>query len=139
MTGEFDDLIQQLGSHFELPLHTDRFGAVSLLIPPSLVVQIQLDTSQENVFLFSKLAAIAPGKFRENVLQEALRANGRPDPLPGHLAYVSSVNQLALCHSFPLRILNGERLSSLLGAFVEMALLWKTAIHQGQAAPQESR
>lgn len=135
MIGALQDLLNSLGRIFHLDLEVDGRGACSILIPPALIVQIQLDASQEKLFLFAKLAEIPPGKFRENVLKEALKTNALPDPLAGYLAYLNASSHLVLCQAYPLAILNGERLASFFGSFLEMAQSWQKALESGNASP----
>ncbi|MBM3184108.1 MAG: hypothetical protein FJZ64_02235 [Chlamydiae bacterium] len=135
MIGPFQEIIFELGKLFRLKLHPDAVGACSILIPPELIVQLQLDSAQEKLFLFAKIAELPPGKFRENVLLESLKANSRPDPLLGILGYIHPINHLALFQSYPLSILNGERLANLFGGFVETAESWRKAIQSGQNTP----
>ena len=135
MIGPFQELLRELGHLFHMKLHADTIGACSILIPPELIVQLQLDPAQEKLFLFAKVVELPPGKFRENVLSEALKANGMPDPLPGILGYIHPTNHLALFQNYPLLILNGERLANLLGGFVEMAENWRKAVQSGNSAP----
>lgn len=135
MTDQFEILLKELGEIFHLSLHTDKSSACSLSIGPELTIQLQLDASQEKFFFFSKLIPLPPGKFRENVLCEALKANAAPDPLPGCLAYLAATNHLVLFQSYPLFILNGERLAGLFGSFLELAESWRRAIELGHTAP----
>ncbi|MGB7977773.1 MAG: CesT family type III secretion system chaperone [Chlamydiales bacterium] len=135
MIGPFEELLQSLSATFGLDLQIDKNNACSLLIHARLIVQMQLDVSQDNLWIFSKLAETPPGKFRENILKEALKANALPDPRIGILAYLAATNELVLYQKFPLAILNGERLSGFLGAFMEMAESWREAILSGQSAP----
>jgi len=139
MTDRFEQLLLQLGPLFGLKLHPDKIGGCSIAITPSIKVQLQLDLVQENLFLFSKIIEIPPGKFRENVLRDALKANAFPDPLSGILCYLPTPNELCLYQSYPVLILNGERLAGLVGAFVEMAESWHHAIKNGQSSPNLSR
>ncbi|MBX7067655.1 MAG: CesT family type III secretion system chaperone [Parachlamydiales bacterium] len=139
MIGRFEELLRELGRIFELELHVDRQHACSIQIHPRLIIQLQLDTSQENLWIFTKVAEAPPGKFRENILKEALKANALPDPRPGLFGFISSINQLAQFQKYPLHILNGERLSGMIGAFLEMAETWQEAILNGQSAPIEMK
>lgn len=137
MIDRFSDLLNQLGKIFELPLHIDKSNACSILIPP-IIIQLQLDSAQQNLFLFSKIIEVPPGKFRENVLREALKANSLPDPKAAIFGYIASTNHLALHQRYPLEILNGERLAGLFGAFYEIGEMWHRAIQSGQTAPVPS-
>lgn len=135
MTDRFDQLLTNLGPLFGLTLHSDKVGACSIAINPHTQVQLQLDISQENLLLFSKIIEIPPGKFRENILKEALKFNGAIDPLPGILAYLPTSAQLCLYQAYPLSILNGERLAALLRSFLEVVEHWHHAIRNGQTSP----
>lgn len=139
MTDRFEQLLFQLGPIFALPLHPDKVGACSIAVNPHLKVQLQLDLSQEKIFFFSKIIEIPPGKFRENVLKESLKSNGLPDPLAGILAYFPITNHLVLYQTYPLSILNGERLAALISSFLEMGENWYQAIKNGQSSPQSLR
>ncbi|MBI3508486.1 MAG: CesT family type III secretion system chaperone [Chlamydiia bacterium] len=135
MTDRFEELLQELGRIFQLPLHVDKIGACSIMIPPHPAIQLQLDETQEHLLLFSKIVEIVPGKFRENVLCDALKANALTDPRPGILGYIGKSNELALYQKYRASFLNGERLASYIGLFLEMALAWKVAIEHGNTAP----
>lgn len=139
MINQFEELLAAIGKVFDLALHVDRSNACSIQIHDNLIIQLQLDVSQENLWIFSKLIEIPPGKFRENVLREALKANGLPDPRVGAFGYIAATNHLALFQKYPLTILNGDRLAGLMGAFLEMADNWRKAVASGQSAPPSSR
>lgn len=140
MITQFEELLSDLGKVFHLKLHIDKQNACTIQIHPQLTVQLQLDITQEHLWIFSKIIDLPPGKFRENILKEALKANSLPDPLTGILSYLNGANQLALYQKYPLNILNGDKLSGFLGAFVEMADNWREAIGKGQTpSPQMQR
>jgi hypothetical protein len=132
---QFEELLYDLGKVFHLELQVDRHNACSIQIHPHFVIQLQLDETQENLWIFSKLIDTPPGKFRENILKEALKANALPDPRIAVLGYIAPSNQLAIFQKYPLRFLNGEKLSGFLGAFMEMGDSWREAIANGQSAP----
>lgn len=138
MTGEFQDLLKELGSIFHLELEVDKSGACSILIPPQIVIQMQLDSGQEKLFLFCKIAEIPPGKFRENILKEGLKANALPDPVSGILAYLHPTNHLVLFQSYPVSILTGERLATFFSNFAQMAESWQQALLSGQSGPSST-
>jgi hypothetical protein len=136
MINQFEELLHALGKVFHLELQIDRHNACSIQIHPHFTIQLQTDASQENLWIFSKLIETPPGKFRENILKEALKANALPEPRVGVFGYIASTNQLALFQKYPLRVLTGDMLSGFLGAFMEMADSWREAIASGQSAPQ---
>jgi len=139
MIGRFEELLHALGKVFHLELHVDRFSACSIQVHDDLIIQLQLDASQENLWIFSKLIELPPGKFRENVLAETLKANGLPDPVAATFGYITASASLAMFQQYPLNILNGDRLAGILGSFLDMASQWRAAIAAGQTAPSPGR
>ncbi len=137
MSDSFSILLEELGKELQLSLVPDKYNACSLVIPP-LTIQLELDSNQENLFLFSKIIELPPGKFRENVLAAALVANGLRDPRAGIFGYFAPTNHLTLHQSYPLKILKGENLAGLFGAFFELAQSWYESIHRGQPSPMSS-
>ena len=135
MTDRFEDLIQQLGHFLEMDLHVDHNRACLLQIHDTIRIQLQLDAAQEKLLMASFAIEVPPGKFRENVLREALKTNSLPDPRPAILSYLPQNNSLVLHQMFPLDILNGERLAGYFGAFLEQVESYVKAITNGQAAP----
>ena len=127
MSDLFQQLLTELGKIFDLSLHVDHHHACSIQISP-LIVQLQLDSSQEKILLFSKIIELPPGRFRENILLETLKSNALSDPVAGIFGYIASINHLALYQCYPLSILNGERLANFLGGFLEMAIKWHKKI-----------
>jgi hypothetical protein len=137
MSDYFGDLLAELGKIIHLPLVPDKSNACSIAIDP-LIIQMELDKSQEHLFLFAKIIELPPGKFRENILCEALKNNGMGDPRAGVFGYIALTSHLALYQMYPITMLNGETLSGLLGAFFDMGSAWHSAISHGQPGVSSS-
>lgn len=135
MIDRFDEILQSLGKVFDLDLRSDRNNACAIQIRQGLIVQLQSDPAMEKLLICSKVVEIPPGKFRENVLKEALKMNARPDPIVGIFSYIAKINQLVLFQQYPFDILTGERLAGLLGPFIQTAEKWRAAILSGSPAP----
>lgn len=133
----FSEILSELGSILGISLVEDKYQACSILIPP-LTIQLQLDPTQEHLILFTKIIDLPPGKFRENVLTEALKMNGLPDPRVAIFSYIGKTNHLAIHQTYPLSFINGEKLSGIFGAFFELGESWHTSIQQGRAGPASS-
>lgn len=134
MITPFEGLLESLGKVFQLELHVDHMSACSIQVQEGLILQLEPDISQEYLWLFCKIIEIPPGKFRENVLSETLKANGLADPRAGHFGLWNGI--LILFQKYPISLLNGELLSGLIGAFLEMAGNWQKAVQSGRSAPQ---
>lgn len=137
MIDRFQEILQHLSEELNLDLIPDRNHACAIQVKQGLIVQLESDAEQENLLMASQLIDVPPGKFRENVLREALKANAKPDPRIGILSYIPKINQLVLYQTYPFEILTAERLVGLLGPFIQMAEKWRKAIDSGQTAPQE--
>jgi hypothetical protein len=135
MTDPFEALIQQLSAELKIKLQVDRNHACALKIHHKLTVQLQIDTALEKVLIASLVSEIPPGRFRENVLAEALKANNLPDPRTGILGYLSTGNRLTLHQRYPLATLDGKKLADLVAGFIDYADLWHEAIEKGQSSP----
>jgi hypothetical protein len=135
MNDRFEELLTELGSVFGLKLKADKHHFCTLQVKEGVQVQLQSDASFEQLLIISRVAELPAGKFREQVLEASLKANGRPDPRAGVFAYLAPQNQLVFFQRYPFDILNGERLAALLGAFLDEVEAWKKAITSGQPCP----
>jgi Tir chaperone protein (CesT) family len=120
----------------DLTLQADRHHACAIQIKQGLIVQLESDSAQEKLLIASQIIEVPPGKFRENVLKEALKMNALPDPLIGIFCYIGKINQLVLFQYYPFDILTAQRLAALLGPFIQTAEKWRDAIARGDSAPR---
>lgn len=139
MTDPFETLIQQLSHAIKVPLHVDQHLACSLKIHQKLTVQIQLDAAQERLMIVAFICELQPGRFRENVLCEALKANNLPDPRTGILGFLPKTQSLTLHQIYRFSSLDGDQLASILAGFIDYADLWREAIAMGQSSPSPIR
>jgi len=137
MIDRFEEILQLFGQSLNLPLESDRNHACAIQIKQGLIVQLQSDPSQTKLLIGCKIIEVPPGKFRENVLKEALKANGLPDPRVGIFAYIAAINNLFLFQEYPFDILTtGERVASLISPFIKTATEWRVAIQAGDPGPR---
>lgn len=138
MMTPFEELIQQLGTTLGIPLHIDSHGACRLNINEKMPVQIEADSRGENLMIVAFIGQLNPGKFREEVLKEALKANAHfinTGNSGGILGFSAHHNQLS-CHTYvPAKEANVEKLLSSLTYLTEYALSWVEALQNGQIAP----
>jgi hypothetical protein len=139
MTDPFNDLLASLGIVFGMALHADKNNACALQIKKGLVIQLQPDPSGERLLLLSRVVEIPPGKFRENVLKEALKYNGEKLFPIGIFAYLPKTNTLTLFQQYPIEELNGEKLAGFLSPFIDLAEKWRDSILSGQVGPTISK
>jgi hypothetical protein len=133
MIDRFEELLNELGTELGITLHPDRKGACKLKINEALHVQIECDAHQENLLIATFICDIPPGKFRENILKDALKSNG-PFPLNGTLAYSDRNNKLVLFSYFRLANLTGKQLAEFLNSFVDKANNWRIGVETGHTS-----
>jgi len=138
MITPFEDLLRELGTSLGTSLHVDSHGACCLQLKDKLRVQIEPDKKEERILIAAFISELNPGRFREDVLKEALRvnalniANGQTGAI---LGFSSRHNQLA-CHTIlPFQEVTAEKLVGALTHLVEQALSWFDALQSGQAVP----
>lgn len=136
MRSKFQNLLSDLSEKIELDvdLLVDKNKACSILFEDNIQVQLELDSSSENLLIFCSITEIPPGKFRENVLLDALKANDE-FPFIAILSYFEPDSSIALYNFLDFASLSADVLASYLSIFVELALKYKKAIERGQSSP----
>lgn len=138
VTDLFGSLLQELGQVMGIPdLHPDRHNACLIKFPDGLEVQMELDGQGLELTMASNLGVLPPGKYRENVFREAMRANGMPLPLMGVFAYSKKADSLVLFQRVPTKDLSGDKINTALLPFLEKARYWKETITNNEI-PQVS-
>lgn len=132
----FQEILWDLGEIVELPLHIDKNHACNLLLDETLEVQIQMDPDEKNLIICAFLSEVPPGRFRENVLKDAMKVNHHYHPF-GSLAFHEKKNTLILHQFIPIEHLSGDKLYKILEPFAEEAEEWRTALASNQTAPSK--
>lgn len=132
----FQELLWDLGEIIELPLHVDKNHACCILLDERLKIQMEMSSEEESLLVASFLSELPPGRFRENILKEALKLNGTYHPF-GTFAYIKKTNVLLLHKTLLAKDLNGQKLADFLEIFAAEAERWQNAIANSQAAPSE--
>jgi hypothetical protein len=130
MLSLFEELIIDLGKELDIPLHSDDNNACVILIEETLSVQLELDDTQSKLLIASFLCEVSAGKYRENVLKCALKANDEKSEI-GTFAYHEKSSQLTLFSYLQLEQISKDVLKEYLQHFIEKSMLWKDAIENG--------
>ena len=132
----FQDLLYELGERLDIQLQIDFNQACSLNINQSIDVQIELSSTEETILLMSMISELPPGRFRGDVLKDALKANFLEEKKNGYLSYIERENALTLLQTVYIQPLSSEALYDLLVFFSQRALKWKEAIESGHTSPE---
>ncbi|MCH9613241.1 MAG: hypothetical protein SP1CHLAM54_02390 [Chlamydiia bacterium] len=137
----FEHLIKGLSLTFDEAIGTDDGRTCRFRVNGKFSVQLELDPGLEKVMVGCMISEIPPGKYRENVLKEALKENNELPPRHGTLAYLDRNNFLTLFDYLPVKTMTPEAMTTYLVLFIEKADAWYTAIQEGVLSPkqQESR
>jgi len=133
MKRTFAELIHELGQELDIELELDHLNVCSIVVDEQYTVQLEQDKYKEYLILGSAVLAISPGKFRENVLATALKANDIY-PRPGTLAYRVASNELILFKKMHLEDLTAKQIVDELSLFLDMVETWKKAVDSGNIA-----
>jgi hypothetical protein len=129
----FAELLNELSVELGVTLHPDKRGACRLKIDTASPIQLECDQKLESLLIATFICEVPPGKLRENIFKDALKANGT-FPKYGILAYSDRNNQLALFAHVRLAYLTGKKLAESLLAFLEKANGWKRGVETGATA-----
>ena len=129
----FEEILTNLSPIIGSPLQPDLRGACRLNMRNLLHVQLEFNPTEERILLATFIKEIPPGKFRENILKDGLRANW-PHPKNGTLCYCSRNNHLSLFTYVSIIQLTAQHLFEILTAFTTKAEEWKMAIDTGNTA-----
>jgi hypothetical protein len=128
----FGAIIDELGKILKTRLAPDAHNACKLKYKSGLTIQIDFNSANEKIELISSLGTPIPGRYRENLFREALKANGLPFPKYGVFAYSKKQDALVLYDHIPLKELSGQKLADFLTPFAGRADLWSQAIAKGE-------
>jgi len=134
MINQFEELMHELAHKFSIPLKPLIAGLCTFSIEGKLSVQLKLDKTEKMLFIGSFITEIAPGKFKENVFTQTLKANSQI-PNIGWFAFNEKNSNLFLYEFIPMQDLTIKPLFNFFAAFVDKAMHWKKAIEAGQNAP----
>ncbi len=128
----FEAVLQELGDAIGIPLKPGKMDGCLVRYPEGLEVQIQMNTKRNHILLYADLGAVPPGRYREDLLREALRANGKPYPRKGVLAFTDAKDHLIIYLSRSMTELTGEKIAYIYKPFVEKAQKWQDALTRGE-------
>ncbi len=126
----FTELLEELGDLLNTDLRPDVRGHCKISIDDTWNVQIEFQPERERLLIASFLCDVPPGKLRENILKDGLKANW-PTPKGGVLCYSERNNKLCLFDYVSTEHLTGKQLASALDAFITQGKSWQKAVETG--------
>lgn len=117
----FSHLLNDLGKYINMNNLQANERNTCLLSFPSrdLKVLMMPDNELLNLRIICYLGEVAQGRYQEEVLHEALRANNIPNPRFGNLGFNAANNNLVLWDVIPFATCNGADLAEYLKKFLD--------------------
>jgi hypothetical protein len=132
MAIELERIIEILADELDTELNLDAGNLCNIMINDQIAVQLELDKTGENVMLGCMILEISPGKFRENVLKAALKANYVKEKGIGNFSYIPKSATLCLFEFLPLDYLTEESTFKFFTDFCNKALNWHENLQAGR-------
>lgn len=134
----FQDVLDGLSDELDIDVEPDLHGLCTLMINEKVKVQLEVDVTGESILMATLVTELPPGKFRERILKDALKANYLAEENHGVLSYTGPDNALVLALTIPMHGLTGKELYEHLSIFVERAQGWQKAIDEGHPSPPDT-
>ncbi len=134
----YEDVLAELGDELDIDVEPDLHGICTIMINEKVKVQLEVDVTGESIMMAALIVELPPGKFRERILKDALKANYLVEENHGVLSYTGPDNALVLALTIPMHGLTGKELYEHLSIFVERAQGWQKAIDDGFPSPQDT-
>jgi len=133
MVGQlFPSLLEELGKELEIKnLEPGDNDSCIISFPSGIEIQIEPYQKGDFLLLCVDIGEVPPGRYREDVFREALKANGMPYPRHGIFAYSEQSDHMLIFELISLHELNGVRIASVLIPLKEKAEKWKEALDSG--------
>jgi hypothetical protein len=128
----FGALLEELSAVTKIKLPITAKTGCKIRYPDKLCLTIEQDPTGESIFLIADIGTPGEGRFKESILKEALRANGRQKSQGGIFCYSPKAEKLLLFDQLPLEDLNGQRLSEIMITMSEVARHWRDSIARGE-------
>lgn len=129
----FESLLRELGDKLGIPnLESTRNNNVTLTLKGNNEVVLQKHQTQPFLIICFEIAEIHVGRYRENILREALKFNGLNQLHGGIFAFSKKTQKLFLFDMLPFNDLSVDQVQTLMTSLSEKATIWKEALNRGE-------
>lgn len=133
MDNSYSLLIAELGKLIQIPLTVDSTNTCSINFPKDkLEIQIEQDMANDTLIIAATIIKLPPGRFRQNIFEQALKANNLDTPRGGILAYVPRSDELVIFQRFTMKDLKADRLAGEMVPFKEKLKKWRDSIENNE-------
>ena len=134
----YNELIEQLSDELGIDIFPNINNVVVLLIEKTIKIHIENDID-DTVIIGTSITDLAPGKFREHILKDALIINSLEYKIRGTLSYMGSENALFIHQKTPLSNMTVEKMVKIIKNICKRSKKWKSAVNEGHASPHDEK
>jgi hypothetical protein len=132
-THNFESLLKELGQIISIPnLESTSNNNITLTLQGKNNVILEKHKQLPLFIISFDITEIPAGRYRENVLREALKFNGLNKVHAGIFAFSKKSQKLILFDMLPLEEISGEQVHTIMMALSEKVTTWKEALSRGE-------
>lgn len=132
----FATLLAEMGKLINIPLKPDKNLSCMIDYPKDkYAIQLEMEQGTDNLIYGANISKLPPGKYRQNLFEQALKANLLEVPRGGILAFSPKSDMLILFLKVPSKELTAQRAVDILNSFNEKLKRWKEAIDRNEVPP----
>lgn len=130
VSSQFEAILKDFEPFFKCRLQADQNE--SCLIKMGQGISLQMELNRYGFLLIGcRIGELPRGRFQDEVIKEALKANEFYPPLTGIFGISRKSNSLILYLLIDPHKLDLDKISNLLNPFIAKAKLWSDSINQG--------
>jgi hypothetical protein len=130
VNSQFEAILKGFEPFFQCPLEPDTNDSCLIKMGIGISIQIELDRSGQ-LLIGCRLGALPMSRYRNNLIQEALKSNGASLPSTGAFGFSQKSTHLILFLKLNTD-LTPDQLSKIMLPFITKAKLWADAISKGE-------
>jgi hypothetical protein len=132
----YPNLLIELGKLIQIPLKVDANNSCMITFPKEKIeIQIEHELSTDMLIIGSNIAKLPPGRFRQNLFEQSLKANNLDNPRGGILAFSPRSDMLVIFTKLAMKDLKPEDVAQAMIPFKDKLKKWKDGI-QNNEVPQ---
>lgn len=130
----YESLIEEVGKKLKVPDFKPNAQNTSVIeLPNGLQISFLFDSTSNYFVIGAKVAKLLPGRFRYDVLLEALKSNGHPSfSRDGIFGYNHVKDELYIFKLIPSKSLDADKIVNHYFPLKEKAHLWFESLKRGE-------
>lgn len=128
---QFGVILKDFEDFFHCPLEPDANNSCLIKMEIGISIQIELDR-YDQLLIGCRLGALPMSRYRDNLIQAALKSNEAALPSIGIFGFSQKSNQLILFIKHDPNTLTANEILTVLPPFIAKAKQWSEAIAKGE-------